>query len=88
MAREWFRRRPRQQIEGFWRVSVVSRVALRREEVSFFMGSSGRSERKDGRERPCFMLQMSSIINDSIKVFKLADDRVSSRFCTSVIVMR
>lgn len=56
IAREWFRRRPRQQIEGFWRVSVVSRVALRREEVSFFMSSSGRSERKGGRERPCFML--------------------------------
>jgi len=43
MAREWFRRRPGRQIEGFWRVSVVSRVALRREEVSFYVGSSGQS---------------------------------------------
>lgn len=53
MAREWFRRRSGRQIEGFWRVSAVSRVASRSEEVSFFVGSNGRSVRcgKGGRER-------------------------------------
>lgn len=44
--------RTRRQIEGFWRVSAVSRVANRRE-VSFFVGSSGRRAlQRGGRERP------------------------------------
>lgn len=66
MAREWFRRRTTgRQIEGFWRVSAVSRVALSREEVSFFVGSSGTK----------WALQAKADVKDLFYVVNVVDDK-------------
>lgn len=90
MAREWFRRRPGRQIEGFWRVSAVSRVALRREEVSFFVGSSGRSERygKGGRERPVLCCKCRRWQTIRLKFSGFADDTGFRLASVLVIVTR